>query len=190
MALEWDAELLKAVTNLAVALVTIGAGWIVGQRISYKWNLRQKRKELTLTTINQFQAAYGEFFAVWKLWDKLEPNEDDYAVRRWDLLQRSAKVEAMIESTLLKVVTEFHLSLDKAGDLGRLRQAFQSLRESILERTTLGWSFSGEPHYVTFKRLSCDLALLLQTRQPDLPPSPEEATRNHLMVTSNKWERN
>ena len=61
MSLDWSAEFPKAFSNAAVALVTLAVG-------SLYWTIRQKKRESLLATTDQFYAAYGEFFAVWKLW--------------------------------------------------------------------------------------------------------------------------
>lgn len=62
-------EIIKAILNLAIALLTLGSGWIVGNRISAKWDERKKRRELDLPAFNSFYSIYGNFFAVWKIWD-------------------------------------------------------------------------------------------------------------------------
>lgn len=58
-------ELTRGGINLAVTLIVLLAGWLVGQRLTYQWNLRQKRRESDLATAQDLQRLYGDFFAVW-----------------------------------------------------------------------------------------------------------------------------
>src|SRR5262245_31485221 len=57
------------VPRFASGLALLIIGWLVGQRLTVSWNLRQKYKEIDLATARDFHALYGEFFAIWKLWD-------------------------------------------------------------------------------------------------------------------------
>jgi len=50
---------LREVPKLISALVLLGLAWLVGQRISMSWNLRQKQKENELQTARDFHALYG-----------------------------------------------------------------------------------------------------------------------------------
>jgi len=64
--------------------------------------IRQKRRELQLSATQQFYAAYGEFFAVWKLWNRLDRSSDSaIGERQWELHKRAAAAEAVIEGTLV-----------------------------------------------------------------------------------------
>jgi hypothetical protein len=64
---EWlHRELIKALLSLAAGIVALLLTWLVGQRLTYWWNVRQKRRELQLSALQQFYTAYGEFFAVWE----------------------------------------------------------------------------------------------------------------------------
>jgi len=174
--------------NLLVTLLTLGAGWIVGQRLSFQWAIRQKRRESLLAATSVFHEAYGEFFVAWKLWNRLDHDDRSYSERRWQLLQQAAHAEASAESILLKVVTEIRLSDDEVQDLGRFRQAFQSLRQAIRDNKPLHWPSSQDPQYVAFKKLSCRVAYLLQTGQDTRTPDWNIAADNHLKATSNSWE--
>lgn len=186
--MDWTFEVTKALSNLVVALVTLGAGWVVGQRLSYRWAIRQKKRESLLAATNQFHSAYGEFFTAWKLWNRLDRNDPSFTERRWQLLQQAAHAEANAESILLKVVSELRLSDEEVQDLGRFRQAFQSLRQAIRDNKPLAWSSSQDPQYVAFKKLACRMAYLLQTGQDTKAPDWQVASTNHLKATSNQWE--
>ena len=58
-----------AAANLFVALVSLAFTWLIGNRLALTWAIRQKRKELELATAERFYQQYGEFFAIWKLWN-------------------------------------------------------------------------------------------------------------------------
>ena len=66
-----EPELIKTVISIVNGIILLALTWFVGQRIAFQWNIRQKRRELQLTSLQQFYIAYGEFFAVWKLWNRL-----------------------------------------------------------------------------------------------------------------------
>ena len=62
-----DTEIEKAILNLLVALVTLGAGWFVGQRLSFRWNIRQKQREFfygrrVSTTLRHSGLEFSEYF--------------------------------------------------------------------------------------------------------------------------------
>jgi hypothetical protein len=188
--MDWKSETVKSLLNLGVAMLTLGAGWLVGQFIAYRWAIRQKKRELLLVATNQLYAAYGEFFVVWKLWNLLGKSDSSYADRRWQLLQQAAHAEASAESILLKIVTEFSVSGHEAQDLGRFRQAFQSLRRAIRKDEKLDWHSAQHPQYVAFKQLSCRVACLLQSRQDSKAPDWRKAAMNHLLATSHVSQSN
>ena len=185
--MDWKPDAAKALMNLLVALLTLGAGWVVGQRLSFRWAIRQKKRESLLAATNQFHAAYGEFFVAWKLWNRLDRDDPSYTERRWQLLQQAAHAEASTESILLKIVTEIRISAEEVQNLGRFRQAFQSLRQAIRDNERLDWPSSQHPQYVAFKKLSCRVAYLLQTGDTQTPDW-NIAAKNHLEATSNSWE--
>ena len=98
-----DSEAIRALYSLLVSSVTLLLGWLVGQRLTYRWNIRQKRREAQLSTTQQFYSAYGEFFAVWKLWNRLGGDDSAREDRRWELHKRAAAAEAAVEGTLVKL---------------------------------------------------------------------------------------
>ncbi len=54
-----DPEVWKATLSLAVALVTLGLTWFVGNRVTAFWSERQKRRELELSSPTAFIPAYS-----------------------------------------------------------------------------------------------------------------------------------
>ena len=124
-------EAVKAGYSSAAVILVLAVGWLFGQRLTYVWNIRQKRRELQLTASQQFYAAYGEFFAVWKIWNRLDHQAPSFDDRRWELLIRAAGAEAIIEGMLVKLSAEVTLESSQIETLARFRQAFQQLRESV-----------------------------------------------------------
>jgi mechanosensitive ion channel-like protein len=159
-------EGLKAVPNLLVALITLGLGWLVGQRLTLSWNLRQKRRELDLSNAKEFQALYGEFFAVWKLWNYYTRDIGDKSLpgaSRWELLNRACAAEAGMESIFVRLASERNLSDTQVESLGQFRQLYQTLREVIRDNKPLRWDHSEHPEYVKFKRLGAEVAYFIVT---------------------------
>jgi hypothetical protein len=184
-------EAIKASYSLIVAIVTLGLGWLIGQALTYRWNVRQKRREAQLSATQQFYGAYGEFFAVWKLWNRLDRNYRGQQAdeRQWELHKRAAAAEAVIEGTLVKLSSELALDDLQLATLGRFRQAFQQLRQSIRQGRLLDWSHAEHPEYRAFKELAVRVAALLATRWSDKPPASDQAARQLLRITSNTWEK-
>lgn len=185
-----EQELIKAAISGVSGICLLILTWIVGQRLAYQWNVRQKRRELQLSSLQQFYAAYGDFFAVWKLWNRLERDAASFEDRRWELLKRAAAAEATVEGTLVKLSLELNLDGEDVSNLGRFRQAFQQLRESIRDNQHLPWRSGDCPEYKTFKALSITVAALLNGKWSDSPLSRDRAREQLMVITANKWMHN
>lgn len=186
-----ELELLKAALTGGIALLTLILGWFVGQRLTHQWAIRQKRRESELSAANEFYRLYGEFFAVWKIWNCSRDEgrrSSSLAASRWDILNRAAAAEAGIEAILVKLASERVLSDLEINDLGRFRQAYQSLRETIRDDEPVKWSSSEHPEYATFKRLACRVANMLFSGDQREPPTAEQAHEALRRITSNRWE--
>jgi hypothetical protein len=172
-------------------VLTVGLAWLVGYRLTTFWNIRQKLAELNLAAATQFYQLYGEFFAVWKLWNYLKGQRGmpilvksaDEA--RWDLLQRACSAEAGVEAILVKLAIDPSLTNSDIEDLGRFRQAYQSLRQAIRDDTPISWNSSSAPEYRTFKALACKVACILTSAT-----SKDMTTAQQTLdtITSNRWE--
>jgi hypothetical protein len=185
----WDRlllELIKAIPTAIIAAVGALLAIVVGKQISEYWEIRKKRRELELATLNDFYRQYGEFFAVWKLWNQHvtapRPVKNDVA---WKLLERASAIEAGIEATLVKITTERRITRESIDNMGLLRQAFRRLRISMKNDEELDWRYSEHEEYVAFKRLACTLTTLLLTSSDDQRPTVEEATNALRQITAN-----
>lgn len=185
-------ELLKASFNLAIALISLAFTWLIGHRLTTYWALRQKRKELALIAIERFYGHYGEFCAIWKLWNQalkeLASTPDKLEERRRSLLDRATAMEAGVEAMLLKVASEQLLSVGEQAELGNLRQAFQVVRECIRDNHPIAYWSSESSQYIEFKRLACAFGTILGSSRSRREPNPEEAATAFSEITSNKYE--
>lgn len=180
-------ELARGGINLAVTLVVLGAGWLVGQRLTYQWNLRQKRRESDLATAADLQRLYGDFFAVWKEWNAVAPNNDAQA--RAALLRRACDGEGLLERVIVKLASERRLSTADRETVGRFRQGYQRLRRSIRDSERLPWQGSEHPEYLAFKRLAVAVTLIVGREPGRSRIGPDEAFAAPRDITANRHEK-
>jgi hypothetical protein len=190
---EVELELLKAGLAAGVALLTLVLTWFVTTRVTASWNLRQKQRELALSSADQFYRLYGEFFAIWKLWDQHLRTEADAPAQgtpdtRQALLERSLAAESGVEAMLLKLTGQQALDADQLGALGSFRQGYQTLRDRIRENKPLGWNWDSQREYAAFKFLASRVSQALLSWAPARTPTPAEHYRNFRTVTANYWE--
>jgi hypothetical protein len=180
-------ELTRGGISLAVTLIGLGVGWLVGQRLTYQWNLRQKRRESELATAHDLRRLYGEFFAIWKVWNVVAREADPTTCH--DVLCRAAEAEGLLERVLVKLATERRLSSADRDTLGKFRQAYQQLRGAIKRGQPLGWNSSEHPEYLAFKRLAVAVTLIVQREGGVTLIGAEEAFASLRDITSNGHEK-
>ena len=147
-------------------IITIFIAWAFGHRLTAKWGDWQKRREQVRDAANGFYKLYGEFFAIWKLWNYSlgqKMNDEDLIERQWKLLERAAAAEASMETTMVKLASERILTDAEMAMLGRFRQAYQCLRQSIKRGKRLDWSYDKHPEYLAFKHLATGVSHLVST---------------------------
>ena len=183
----------RVLVALIAPIVTVLLAAVLGHRLTAWWNEKQKRRELEFTLANTFYSGYGEFCAIWKEWNFLfslfSIDSDELGKNRILLQQRASKSEGVIEGVLLKLAAERSLSDLEASDLGRLRQAFQVLRESIQDNEKIDYGHSDHPKYLAFKRLVTLAGNLISTSSKPLPTAGE-AFKSFKEITANKHEDN
>lgn len=178
---------IKECPKFAGALILLGLAWFVGQRLTAYWNGRQKEKEFDLVTARDFHDLYGEFFAIWKLWNyyhKESKGEVLPGISRWGLLERACKAEGKLESTLVRLTCEKSLEEIDIKTLGRFRQLYQELRETIRDGRPLDWNNSEDPDYLEFKTLAPKIAALIVGK-----PINNKSSIALIEITSNRHER-
>ncbi len=185
-------ELIKTGLSLLVALITLGVGWLIGNqlsaRVSMAWAIRQKKREIELETVSLFYKVYGEFFSVWKLW--VYHKEQNFSeTSRWAMLERAATAEGMLESIFVKLSSEKQLGEKDIEILGRFRQGYQTLRQSIRDDKYLGWSKDKHLEYISFKRLAGLVSDILVSDSPSKKQSIKNVDDALTEITSNKWEK-
>ena len=182
-------ELLKSGLSLGVSVTTVALGWFVGQRLTVRYNLRQKQREYDLATAQEFHRLYGEFFEIWKLWN-YSLKDTSLTLTRSDLLARACAAEGAMESMFVRLAASRDLKPKDQSMLGRFRQAFQSIREAISDKEGIHWSFSSHPKYLAFKRLATEVALLIVSENSPDPQTAKIRAEALICVTSNEWEEN
>ena len=184
-----EQELLREFIGIISTIIILGLGWLIGQRIATYWALQQKRRELKITTANEFYALYGEFFAVWKLWAYSRRQDFDLPdTNRYELLNRATKAEGSLEAIFVKISAERSLSEEEIEILGRFRQGYQKLRESIRDNTDIGWYHQNHPEYASFKRLAYFVALIIDSEDSAKTKHREERADSLMKITASTWE--
>lgn len=182
-------EMIKSLFSIAVSVITLGLGWVVGQRLTVYWGIRQKQRELELSAMSEFYRLYGEFFSVWKLWAycRKQPNElIAPEMTRWELLERATNAEGMLEAIFVKLSSERALSDFDIETLGRFRQAYQKLRESIRSNEGLGWPTQDNHEYTSFKRLAYIIACMIRSDKSKIQ-NGDALIRITAGTWDNKW---
>ncbi len=174
-----------SITSFITTLATLGGGFIVGQAITAKWNMRVKEREIDFDSIRRVRELYGEFLSTRRLWNyhlersKLRTLDD----RGLSLLDRCCTAEGQMEALLMKVASERKLTEKQLDDLGLFRQGYQQLRQSIRDVRPLAWGGSNHPEYLAFKRGCQSLIYIISSLEQELGDS-----RQFEYVTSNVHE--
>lgn len=150
--------------KLVTYLIFLGLGWLVGKRLTVLWSRQQKSNEQDLDAVREFHALYGEFFALWKLWNYYLHDLGPQALpgaSRWELLDRACKSEAKLEATLVRLASHKLLTDGEVVILGRFRQHYQMMRAAIRDNVPLGWDHSEHPDYIEFKKLAPQVAAII-----------------------------
>jgi hypothetical protein len=185
-----DQEVWKALLNFIVAGAGLLLTWFIGYMIGDQHAEKRKRRELDLALASSFYTHYGEFRAVWKLWNRLryelQTKPPLFEPARRDLLERANHAEGGLEAALLKLASERVLTRKEQEDLGNLRQAFQVLRERIELGEEVSYGKSQDPDYLEFKRLATRFGVLLASSGK--LPKPGQAKAAFWEITHNKYE--
>src|SRR4051812_4936981 len=130
-----------ATALLTVALTSVLA-WLIGTRITYRWDEVKRRRELDLAAVASFYRYYGAFLKVWRIWNSHKigsafcPAPADV---QWQCLQSASEVEGDLEGLLVKIASERRLTDRDLELLGCFRESFHCLRECIREDKPLAW---------------------------------------------------
>ena len=171
---------------LVAPVLTLGLAWLVGNSLTARWDRVKKQTELDLAAMEQFYKIYGEFFAVWKLWDDaIQQNSG----KRNELFERIAGAEAQLEALIVRISCQRSLTEDEIHVTGAFRQAYQTLRKCMKNGQSLsadlGWTASNATPYASFKGLAASVAVLLRPKQIGAWKRPSLPTRSALAL----WQR-
>jgi hypothetical protein len=121
---------------------------------------------------------------LWKLWNYYTRDLGAEALpgaSRWELLDRACKSEARLESMIVRLASQRALTGRDIETLGRFRQRYQQLRESIRDNVALEWDHSEHPDYIEFKTLAPQVAAIIA--------GSGRAGKEQLMkITSNMYQ--
>lgn len=186
-----DIELQKALFGVIPVLAGVLATGVVGSGLGFWWNLQLKRRDADLATMKAFHDLYGEFFAVWKLWNyyvrEIGP-EHFPDISRWKLLERACAAEGRMEAVLIDLSSKYRSDPGALERLGRFRQVYQQLRESIRDNEPVAWDWSEHPIYLEFKRLAPVIAYMARGGWEAGHLSFERQADAWLDVTHNRHE--
>jgi len=171
--------------KLLTYFVFLGLGWLIGKRLTILWSREQKENEEDLVAARAFHQLYGDFFALWKLWNYSLQDPGSQAASgtsRWELLDRACNTEGKLEALFVSLAaSQRSLEKNEIETLGRFRQRYQQLREVIRDNVPLAWDHSEHPDYKEFKSLAPQVAAIIvrsgRVRQELL-----------LKITSNVYE--
>jgi hypothetical protein len=182
-------EIAEALLRSIPVLIGVLATGVVGAGFGFWWNLQLKRRESDLATVKLFHNLYGEFFAVWKLWDcYIEDKRAFPDASHWNLLERASNAEGNMEAILVDLASKHRLSPSSLCALGQFRQLYQQLRESIRKGKPLDWRRSGHVVYEAFKESVPVIAYMIRTGRNVDGVALEQQINAWLEVTDNKHE--
>jgi hypothetical protein len=186
-------EWVKTVMPLLIAVVTLTGGWIIGTRVTDRWDRIRKQRELDLAALTLFYQVYGEFIAIWKAWgaakrysDTVSPPEDV----RWKLLERAVALEGSLEALLIKLAAERPLTDKDIDILAGLRQAYKSLRKEIRSDESSNWASRSNPEYDALKGCATYVNSLLTMRPPTDRPEVTNSSNAFKRISDKAYQGN
>ncbi|MEV0029827.1 hypothetical protein [Nocardia sp. NPDC050793] len=183
------------------ALLTFVFVAVLGGAVGLLWATIRHRKELDREALSRFHDVYGAWFVVWKTWSAMCEGKVRTATRE-DLLERAAATEGQFEALLIKIATERRLSNKEIERLGRFREGYQQLRNTIeagatvstlSESNKLPFKVRGNLDeigpYIAFKMLAVEFARLVegQTGLRRLLPRPTRKSAEVSFIKVTSW---
>jgi hypothetical protein len=177
--------------ELAVELIgaafTLIVGWVVGERIVARWDLKKKQQELDITIAQEFHRLYGEFKDVSRLWrtykyDGSKPNIELPKETPVELIRRASAAEGGVEAIMVKLSAERVLEPGDVRALGLFRQAYQRLREAIREDLKFEWTYV-TPEYHLYNELAERVARVIAATNVTRQDSTENAIETLRCIT-------
>ncbi|HWB58157.1 MAG TPA: hypothetical protein VG733_01635 [Chthoniobacteraceae bacterium] len=186
------------VAGIIIALVSLVAAWFILARLIAAWGRRERQQEIDSANALQFNTAYTDFFAIWKLWshyldhgENELPDHGEYEIphaSRWELLTRTYIAEGTIDALFLKLASARKLSPATVEMLGRFRQGFHTLGVAIKTNKPMPWKDPEHPDYLVFKRLASSVAALIAGENLGTQAADVRADA-FRQITSGRWER-
>lgn len=191
-------EIIGIFIKFLLSIISLFFIWFIGQRISYLWNIRQKQKELDLISAREFYDLYGKFFSLWKLWNSsfTDPwcsapymSLDELPEKfRWYSFEEACKIESRMEAIFVQVSGSKALKIRDVEVLGKFRQGFQQIRETIRSNDRLAWDSATHPEYLAFKHLGTEVGEILSKRRNTKFKNERCNVLFQECITCNIWE--
>lgn len=185
-------SLMSTAIPMLTVVMTLAGGWFVTARVTDHWDRVKKNREVDLSAAHEFQRLYGEFVAVWKVWNALRGDFSSVhgppGHAKWACLERATVLEGGVEALFAKLAVERRLSKDDIAVLGAVRQAFKVLRRAVRQDQPLNWWSSEVEEYSSFKTATMSMSVLLTTPRTSRKPDRNEAVRAFRHITSNYHE--
>ena len=181
----FNEQVIIEVIKLGLSIIFLFITWGIGQSILTYWEVKKKRKELDIQTVQRLQELIGEWKTVWRLWKVYKENaanslnKPEYT--RWELLSRVSAAEGGIEAILLKIASERSITKGDCEQLGLFRQAYQQLREAIRDDNSILWDRK-DPEYWMFHELSVRVTYIFEGSEAKR--SAEDANANLKKILS------
>src|SRR3954451_10625728 len=156
--------------NVLLVLLPVIVAATIGQGLAHSWQNARQAREQDLATAAQLYRLYGRFFGIWKHWRAAMKNPPVAGDELGRLLAAATEAEGEMEALLVRLASERCLETGEINRLGALRQAYQTLRESIegperehRRKSVADWRCSWHPEYIAMKALATDAANLAAT---------------------------
>ncbi len=181
----WQFEVMKAGLSAAVTCTGLLLTWFIGQRLTSRWSVWQKQREIEMATATTFYELYGEFISAWRFWRATVQysNPTRREAVRWELLERCTTAEGRLEAIFVKISAERLLRPEEVTTLGMFRQAYRTVRYRIRADQSVAWT-SHDPEYLLVKKLAAEVATLIRSGSSGPRPSAHEAANSLMEITS------
>jgi hypothetical protein len=197
--------IIDAVPALFIAVVTVLLGAVVGGRITTRWELAKKRREIDLAAADTFYNLHGEFYGLWRQWAAALGNRFstlDRQSHRFALFARACDAQARVEALVVKLAVERVLSDDERALLGCYRQAYRTLMRCLEADRTVGvgirderghivdfddWTAADVASYQAFKELTAAVGAIVG--RAGRSPAAEHSRESLRIITDNVFER-
>lgn len=197
--------LTETIPAVLTAVVTVVLGAAVGGRITSRWELAKKRREIDLAAADAFYGLHGEFYGLWRQWSAVLGGRFatvDRQSHRHTLFTRACDAQARVEALVAKLAIERILGDDERALLGCYRQAYRTLMRCLRDDRPVGvgmldengqvvdfdeWNAADVASYQAFKELTAAVGAIVG--QAGRTPDPRHSRESLRIITDNVFEQ-